>query len=88
LPPDARVLYVGDFNITTSGEASYQTILSNTAPNGIQQGQGTDPLNPAASPGIDWGTSTAAPGILAMETESATNLRYRDDLEVMTDQCL
>lgn len=84
LPADARVLYVGDFNITDSGEASYQTILSNAAPNGIQQGQGIDPLNPAASPSIDWGTYTTNPSIIAMETESATDLRYRDDLEVMT----
>jgi endonuclease/exonuclease/phosphatase family metal-dependent hydrolase len=28
LPANARVLYVGDYNITTSGEASYQTILA------------------------------------------------------------
>jgi hypothetical protein len=51
LPANARVLYVGDYNITTSGEASYQTILSNTAPNGIHQGQGIDPIQ----------TSTGAP---------------------------
>ncbi|MGB8367843.1 MAG: hypothetical protein ACLPYZ_03940 [Limisphaerales bacterium] len=84
LPANARVLYVGDFNITTSGEASYQTILSNTAPNGIHQGQGIDPLNPTNNPNINWGTSTTATNILAMETESATDLRYRDDLQVMT----
>jgi len=55
LPASARVLYVGDYNITTSGEASYQTILSNSAPNGIHQGQGIDPLNPSGLP-----TSTGA----------------------------
>jgi hypothetical protein len=84
LPANARVLYVGDYNITTSGEASYQTILSNTAPNGIHQGQGIDPMNPTNNPNINWGTSTTATNILAMESDSATNLRYRDDLEVMT----
>jgi hypothetical protein len=84
LPPDARVLYVGDYNITTSGEASYQTILSNTAPNGIVQGQGIDPLNPTNNKNINWGTSTTSQSILAMETESATDLRYRDDLQVGT----
>ncbi|MGB7746670.1 MAG: hypothetical protein WBN75_05205 [Verrucomicrobiia bacterium] len=84
LPASARVLYVGDYNITTSGEASYQTILSNAAPNGIHQGQGIDPLNPAGAANINWGASTTATNILAMETDSATDLRYRDDLQLMT----
>jgi hypothetical protein len=84
LPADARVLYTGDFNITTSGEASYQTVLANAAPNGIQQGQGVDPLNVTGATGINWGTYTTNTSILAMETESATDLRYRDDLQVMT----
>jgi hypothetical protein len=84
LPANARVLYMGDFNVTSSGEASYQTILSNAAPNGIQQGQGVDPLNATGAGNIDWGASTTDTNILAMETESATDLRYRDDLEVMT----
>jgi hypothetical protein len=81
LPATAAVIYVGDYNITASDEASYQLILSNAAPNGIAQGQGIDPLNPSANPNVDWGTYTTASGILAMETESATSLRYRDDLE-------
>ncbi len=84
LPANARVLYVGDYNITTSGEASYQTILSNTAPNGIHQGQGIDPMNPTGASNINWANSNAPPSILAMETESSTYLRYRDDLQVMT----
>ncbi|MGA2787049.1 MAG: hypothetical protein ABSF60_05930 [Verrucomicrobiota bacterium] len=84
LPATARVLYVGDYNVTTSGEAGYLTILSNTAPNGVQQGQGIDPMNPAGAANINWGTSTTAANILAMETESSTDLRYRDDLQVMT----
>ena len=84
LPADARVLYVGDYNVTRSGEAGYQTILSNTAPNGIHQGQGIDALNPSAATNINWGTSTTDTNILVMESESATDLRYRDDLQVMT----
>jgi hypothetical protein len=84
LPANARVLYVGDYNITTSGEASYQTILSNTAPNGIQQGQGIDPLNVTGATNVDWGTSTTDTNILAMKTDSAMDLHYRDDLQVMT----
>ncbi|HUA69157.1 MAG TPA: endonuclease/exonuclease/phosphatase family protein, partial [Candidatus Saccharimonadales bacterium] len=84
LPANARVIYAGDFNITTSGEASYQTILAAKAPNGIQQGQGIDPMNATGSTGINWGTYTTATNILAMESESATDLRYRDDLQVLT----
>jgi hypothetical protein len=84
LPATARVLYAGDFNITTSGEASYQAILSNTAPDGFKQGQGVDPLNPIGATSINWGTYTTDTNVLSMETESATDLRYRDDLQVMT----
>jgi hypothetical protein len=84
LPANARVLYVGDFNVDNSGEPMYQTILSNSAPNGIHQGQGIDPLNPTNNPNINWSTSTTATNILVMETDSARDLRYRDDLQVMT----
>jgi hypothetical protein len=41
-------------------------------------------MNPAGAANINWGTSTTAANILAMETESSTDLRYRDDLQVMT----
>lgn len=58
LPSNACVLYVGDFNITTSGEASYQTILATNAPKGIQQGQGIDPFNVTGAADINWGTYT------------------------------
>ncbi len=84
LPADARVLYVGDFNVTSPGEAGYQTILSNTAPNGIHQGQGIDPLNVTAATNIDWQDFTTDTNILVMLTEASDYLRYRDDLQVMT----
>jgi len=84
LPSNAQVLYVGDYNITTSSEASYQTILAASAPNGTAQGQATDPVNPSGASGINWGTATSNPSVLAVETESATDLRYRDDLQLMT----
>jgi hypothetical protein len=80
LPADARVLYVGDYNVTGSGEAGYETILAATAPNGIAQGQGIDPLNLSGATTIDWGVDS----LLSLKTESATDLRYRDDLQVMT----
>ncbi len=84
LPATARVLYVGDYNVDNSGEAGYQTILSNTAPNGIHQGQGIDPLNPADNPNINWSAYTTATNILVMLTEKSYDLEYRDDLQVMT----
>ena len=83
LPATARVLYVGDYNVDDSGEPGYQTILSNTAPNGISQGQGIDPLNPANNPNINWSASTTATNILAMLTEHSHELEYRDDLQVI-----
>ena len=84
LPANARVVYVGDYNVDNSGEPMYQTILAASAPNGAQQGQGIDPLNPADNPNINWSTSTTDTNILVMLTEHSYNLEYRDDLQVMT----
>jgi len=84
LPATASVLYVGDYNVENSGEPMYQTILSNTAPNGILQGQGIDPLNPTNNPNINWSVSTSATNILVMLSEHSYELEYRDDLQVMT----
>jgi hypothetical protein len=84
LPATARVLYVGDYNVDDSGEAGCQTILSATAPNGVQQGQGIDPLNPTNNLNIDWSDDTADTNILIMLTEHSYELEYRDDLQVMT----
>ena len=80
LPANARVLYVGDYNVTTSTETSYQDMLAASAPNGIVQGQGLDPMNLSGATGVNWGTSS----LLNLKSESATNLRYRDDFQVMT----
>ncbi len=84
LPATARVLYVGDYNVDNSGEPMYQTILSNAAPDGLHQGQGIDPLNPADNPNLNWSTNTTDPNLLVMLTEHSYNLEYRDDLQVMT----
>jgi hypothetical protein len=83
LPAAARVIYVGDYNISSSSEASYTTILAATAPDGIAQGAGIDPMNPTDQT-INWAVSTTSTNILAMETEEDYDLRYRDDLQVMT----
>ncbi|HUI08212.1 MAG TPA: PKD domain-containing protein [Verrucomicrobiae bacterium] len=91
LPASARVLYVGDYNPDdNSGEPGYQTICSNSAPTGVKQGQGVDPLNiswnayTSASPNINWSTNTTQTTILYMLSEPASGLLYRDDLQVMT----
>jgi hypothetical protein len=84
VPATARVLYVGDYNVDDSGEPMYQTILSNTAPDGVQQGQGIDPLNPTNNPNLNWSAYTTDTNILVMLTEHSYELEYRDDLQVTT----
>ncbi len=85
LPPNSRVIYLGDYNPdNNSGEPGYQTILSNSAPNGVPQGQGIDPLNLSGATNIDWSDTTTDTNILFMLTEEGYDLRYRDDLQVMT----
>jgi hypothetical protein len=75
LPGNARILYVGDYNSTGgSSEAGYQTII---AP-GVNQG--LDPMNPSGAIGIDWSVDS----LMDEKTESAADLRYRDDLQIMT----
>jgi hypothetical protein len=84
LPSGARVLYVGDYNVDTSGEAGYQTILAAQSPGGVAQGQGIDPLNVSGSTTIDWEDPTTNESILLMLTEEDYELRYRDDLQIVT----
>jgi endonuclease/exonuclease/phosphatase family metal-dependent hydrolase len=81
LPAGAAVLYVGDFNGDGSTDAAYQTFAANTSPSGVAQGAGFDPLN---RPGT-WALNAAFQDIL---TESSTDLRYRDDLELVTQNVL
>jgi endonuclease/exonuclease/phosphatase family metal-dependent hydrolase len=77
LPADARVLYTGDFNLDASTDASYQTLAAASSPSGVSQGAASDPLN---RPG-NWALNSAFQDI---ETESATNLRSRDDFLLVT----
>jgi PKD repeat protein len=80
LSANARVLYTGDYNIDTSSEASYQTILAPKSPGGITQGQGIDPLNTNAATNIDW----TANSLLNEKTEEDFSLHYRLDFQVST----
>jgi hypothetical protein len=84
LPATARVLYVGDYNITASSDPSYQIIFSNAAPNGVIRGAGIDPFNPTNNPNINWHNSSAGTNILAQESDNDEFIQYRDDLEMMT----
>jgi endonuclease/exonuclease/phosphatase family metal-dependent hydrolase len=77
LPASARVIYTGDFNWDSSSEPCYVTLTATTP----SPGQGFDPLN---RPG-DWALNSAFRDIL---TESATNLRYRDDCQLVTQNIL
>jgi hypothetical protein len=85
LPANAAVLYVGDYNPDdNSSEPAYQAILAYKAPDGIAQGQGVDALNTNASTTINWSSSTSNSNILFMLSEESYELRYRDDLQIMT----
>jgi len=76
LPSSARVLYVGDFNVGSSTEASYQAIVG-SALIGIRA---IDPFNPSGSPGLNWANNI----LLYQKTESAQVLHYRDDFQCMS----
>ena len=93
-PANARVLYVGDFNVNdSSGEGGYQTLCSNGVPwtTSIHQGQGVDPLNilwgpyTSAATNINWESNpNGNTNILFMLTESAISLTIRYDFQIMT----
>jgi hypothetical protein len=84
LPATARVLYVGDYNISASSETSYTDMLTPKAPNGIAQGQGVDPFNVSGSTSINWAASTTSAALLMTMTEHSYDLEYRDDFQIMT----
>lgn len=75
LPANARIIYTGDFNWGGSAEAAYVTLAAAGA------GQAFDPIN---RPG-NWQNNSAFQDIL---TESATNLRYRDDCQLVTQNIM
>ena len=72
LPPTPGCFTSAITTTTTAAKPAYQTIFSNSAPNGVQQGQGVDPLNTSYNPNINWSTSTTDTKILFMLTEAST----------------
>ena len=75
----AHVIYTGDFNINGSSEQSYQTLISSAVHGGV--GTAFDPANPANN----W---TDSAGFLPLISETATDLRFRDDMQLMTGPTL
>ncbi len=75
LPSNARVLYVGDYNVSSSTETSYQNMLS-TSLIGIP---GIDALN-VTDNGVNWTSNSH----LEQKSESCRSLHYRDDFEIMS----
>jgi hypothetical protein len=75
LGPNAHIIYSGDYNITSSAEAAYHTMI------GAGTGQAIDTLNPANN----W-TSTSS--FQTLLTESATQLKFRDDLQLVSGPML
>jgi endonuclease/exonuclease/phosphatase family metal-dependent hydrolase len=77
LPADASVIYMGDLNAAPP-EAQFTTFTSPTATNSsgqtVTQGEGYDAANFSTS--------------IQYESESATELRYRDDYQLVTSNVL
>jgi hypothetical protein len=79
LGPTAHVIFTGDFNINSSSEQSYQTLVSATLNGGI--GAAVDPANPASN----WIDTSA---FATLVSESATSLNFRDDMQLVTNAVL
>lgn len=71
----AHVIYAGDFNVNSSSELAYKTLVAA----GI--GHGNDIPNPTNN----WVDSASTVSLL---TESATSLHFRDDFQLVTDPVL
>jgi hypothetical protein len=79
LAASAHIIYTGDFNINDSSEPSYQTLVSSSLNGGV--GTAFDPANPAEN----WTDTSAFAPLLS---ESATSLRFRDDMQLVTGPTL
>lgn len=78
---NAHVIYSGDFNLSSSSETAYQTMVSASLAGIGSVGQGVDVLNPANN----WTTGST---YKALFTESATFVQYRDDFQIVTNPML
>jgi hypothetical protein len=71
--PYAHVVYTGDWNLNSSSEAAYQTLVSASP----SPGQAID----TAIPSNVWSDGQS---IMKWESEKATKMQYRDDLQLVT----
>ncbi len=80
LPAGAGAIYVGDFNLDGSTEPAYRTLTA------AGTGAGIDPLNIRADGTPDYTQNWSLVAYKAIMTESATAIRYRDDIQFMTTE--
>jgi hypothetical protein len=78
LPSNARILYVGDYNVSSNNEPAFQTIV---AP-GINQG--FDPLNPTNITPERWDLNS----MLNLKSEEDYELHWRFDIQIVTSNVL
>jgi len=78
LPADSRILYVGDYNVSSNTEPAFVTIVAA----GINQG--FDPLNPTNFVPEQWDLNS----LLALKSEEDTSLHWRFDLQIVTSNVL
>jgi hypothetical protein len=82
LGPNAHIIYAGDYNIQTSSETTYQTMLAPTSPTlGIEAGAAHDTLADALNPPDVWDKTSQ---FAKLFTESADNLDARFDFQLVT----
>jgi hypothetical protein len=81
LSSTASVLYVGDYNMRDSSDPAYETMTGTLAPNGGNQGQAFDPMNPTLSYSQNWYENE---GFASLLTEADDDLYARFDAQLMT----
>lgn len=79
LGASAHIIYSGDYNLQSSSEDAYQTLISGSLHSGV--GQAADTLNPANN----WTTSTTYRGLF---TESADSISARFDYQLVSNPML
>ena len=82
----AHIIYSGDYNLQSSGEAAYATMLATLSPTlGINAGTAHDTLGDALSPPDVWSTASQYRKLF---TESADSLGARFDFQMVTNPML
>jgi hypothetical protein len=86
LGASAHIVYSGDYNLQSSSEAAYATLLAPLSPTlGTNAGAADDTLGDALTPPDVWSTSSTYRKLF---TESATSLGARFDFQMVTSPML